>query len=69
MYILFYLPVVEYRQAECLSLCVCPQVSLEPKRVNSWNECFDDVQWRARDRSILGHMTSGGERERGDLYQ
>ena len=56
--ITLYLPVMEDREAEGLSLCVGPKVSFKAKGVNSWDECFDGVERRARDWCILGHMTS-----------
>ena len=58
-----HLPVVKGKQTECLSLCVSPQISFKPKRVNSWNESLDEVEWGARYGGVLSHMTSGGEGE------
>ena len=51
---------VKGRQTECLSLGVCPQICFKPKRVNSRNKGFDEVEGGARYRGVLGHMTSGG---------
>ena len=53
------------RQNACF--CVL-QICFKPKRVNSWNECFDEVEGGARYRGILGHMTSGCMRK-GDTVQ
>ena len=53
-----YLPMMEYAEAEDLALCMCTEISLKAERVDGWNEGFDDVEWRAGDRGILGHMTS-----------
>lgn len=49
---------VEDRQGEGLSLCVCSQVSLEAKRVDGWDEGLDGVEGRPGDGGVLGHMTS-----------
>ena len=51
-------PVMEHRETESLSLCVCTQVSLKAKRINGRNERFDCVEGRAWDGCVLGHMTS-----------
>ena len=53
-----YLPVMEHRQGEGLSLCVCAEVSLESKRVDCRNEGLDGVEGGAGDRGVLGHMSS-----------
>ncbi len=53
-----HLPVMEHRETESLSLCVCTQVSLKAKRINGRNERFDCVEGRAWDGCVLGHMTS-----------
>lgn len=49
---------VEDRQRECLSLRVGPQVCLEPKGINGWDEGFDGVERGTWDRSILCHVAS-----------
>ena len=54
---------VEGRETECLSLCVCAQVRLKPKGIYGRQEGLYGVQRRARDGSILCHMTSA-ERKR-----
>ena len=36
---------------------VCTQICFKPKQVNSWNECFDEVEGGAKHRDVLGHMT------------
>ncbi len=53
-----HLPVMEHRETESLSLCVCTQVSLKAKRINGRNERFDCVEGGAWDGCVLGHMTS-----------
>lgn len=53
-----HLPVVEDGERESLSLCVGPQVCLKPKRIDGWDEGFDGVERRARDRSVLCHVAS-----------
>lgn len=55
-----YLPVVEHRQSEGLSLSVCAQVCLEPEGVDGWDESLDGVEWRPWNRCILGDVTPGG---------
>lgn len=40
-----YLPMMEYRQTECLSLSVCSQIRLKTKRINGRNKSFYRVQW------------------------
>lgn len=52
-----YLPVVEDRQCEGLSLCVCAKVRLKAKWVNGWDESLDGVERRPRNRCVLGDVT------------
>lgn len=59
-----YLPVVEHRQSEGLSLCVCAEVGLEAEGVDGRDEGLDGVERRAWDWCILGHVTSDGRRNR-----
>ena len=54
-----YLPVMEDREAEGLSLCMCTKVCLKPKRINGRDECLDGIERGAWHWSILCHMTSG----------
>ena len=53
-----HLPVVEYRQAERLTLGVRSKVSLEAERIDGGKESLDDVERRARDWRILRHVTT-----------
>lgn len=53
---LVYLPVVEHRQSEGLSLCVCSEVGLKAERVNSRDESLDCVQRGPWNRCILGDV-------------
>ena len=53
-----YLPVMEHRQGEGLSLCVCTEVRLKAKRVDGRDEGLDGVEGGAGDGSVLGHMSS-----------
>lgn len=55
-----YLPVVKHGQSESLSLCVRAQVRLKAEGVDGGDESFDGVEGRPWDRSVLGHVTSGG---------
>lgn len=52
-----YLPVVEHRQSEGLSLCMCAEVSLKAKRVDGGDESLDGVERRPWNRRILGDVT------------
>lgn len=60
-----YLPVVEDGQGEGLALRVRAQVGLEAEGVDGRDEGLDGVERRARDRSILGHVTSAGRQHTG----
>lgn len=53
-----YLPVMEDGQAECLTLCMCPQIRLKTKRIDSRNERLDCVERGTWHWCILGNMTS-----------
>ena len=53
-----HLPVVEYRQAERLTLGVRSKVSLEAERIDGGKESLDDVERRARDWRVLRHVTT-----------
>ena len=53
-----YLPVMEHRQGEGLSLCMRAEVRLEAKRVDGRDEGLDGVEGGAGDRGVLGHMSS-----------
>ncbi len=54
---LVYLPVVEHRQSEGLSLCVCSQVRLKSEGVDGWDESLNGVEGRPWNGCILGDMT------------
>lgn len=54
---LVYLPVVEHRQGEGLSLCVRAKVRLKAEGVDGRDESLDGVERRPWNRCILGHMT------------
>ena len=45
------------RWTDRMLVSVCTQICFKPKQVNSWNECFDEVEGGARHRGVLGHMT------------
>lgn len=52
-----YLPVVEHRQSEGLSLCVCAKVGLKAEGVDGRDESLDGVERRPWNRCILGDVT------------
>lgn len=52
-----YLPVVEHRQSEGLSLCVCAKVRLKAEGVDGRDESLNGVERRPWDRCILGDVT------------
>ena len=49
---------VEDGETKCLTLSVSPQICFKAKGINGRNEGLYDVQWRARNWCILGHVTS-----------
>lgn len=53
-----YLPVMEHRHTEGLSLGMCSQVCLESKRIDGWNKRLDSVQGGAWHWCVLSHVTS-----------
>lgn len=47
---------MEYGQAERLTLRMGSQVSLESETIDCRNECFDGIQGTSGNRSVLSHV-------------
>lgn len=63
-----YLPVVEDRQSEGLSLCVRAQVGLEAERVDGRDKRLDGVKWRPWNWCILGDVTPVPGQTQEDIF-